>query len=468
MAAILPQVDGGYMRKTLLVSGALALVGSTLPAQTVRWNDRPTATWAEEAPRVRLYIDGSPGVSIGAPVRLRFEVDDNAYVTVVRVDDHGRMTILFPYTRNQRASVRGDMVHYVRSPRLGGDAAFLATDRMGGGYVFAIASYAPLDFSSFENRDYDRIGGYSEFTLANRSIARRPDVFIDRFAATVLWDRDTPYDYDVVHYFTGGPAIMNAYALCSAMYGQFGSQWYRTALLYDWDNFGYAGYPYSSMCRGYYQRAYCFSFLALYSSAFCNFGTQVVLGPTSAPPVGGQPTDSTGIPNEGVVRGGLFTPTPVPVPADPPPMEGRVGRFDEALGDEFDGLKSIPARATKKMKDDDARRAREAAAGAPARTDFSAADEGKPDKVRTASADTPARVQPPAREPTRAKGASEPRRDKRGFGSTVGRTSEPRNAGRDRVSRPVDTRTTGASPGSTANPPSIRSAPTGEKKKPPM
>jgi hypothetical protein len=341
---------------------------------------------------------------------------------------------------------------------------------MGGGYVFAIASYAPLDFSSFENRDYDRIGGYSAFTLANRSIARRPDVFIDRFAAAVLWDRDTPYDYDVVYYFTGGPAIMNAYALCSAMYGQFGSQWYRTALLYDWDNFGgYAGFPYRSVCGGYYQRAYCFSFLALYSSALCNFGTQVVQGPPTTP-VGGEPTDSGDVPNEGVVRGGLFTPTPVPVPADPPPQEGRVDRFDRATADDLDGFKSIPIRATKKMKDDDARRAREAAGGASGRTDFSAT-EGKGDKVRTASADTPSRVQPPPREPTRAKGASEPRRDKGGFGGTVGRTSEPRDVGRDRdrVSRPVDTRSTGASGGgSAANPPSIKSAPTTEKKKPPM
>lgn len=453
------------MRKTLLVSGAIALIGSALPAQTVRWNDRPTGTWAEEAPRVRLYIAGSQGVAIGAPVSVRFEVDDNAYVTVVRVDDNGRMTILFPYSRNQRALVRGNTSHEVRNPRLGRQASFLATDRMGGGYVFALASYAPLDFSTFENRDYDRIGGYSAFTLANRSIARRPDVFIDRFASAVLWDRDTPYDYDVAYYFTGGPSIMNAYALCSAMYGQFGSQWYRTAFMYDWD-MGH-GYPYSSMCSGYYQRAYCFSFLALYSSAWCNFGNTVVTGqPTT--PVGGQPADSTVVPNEGVVRGGLFAPTPVPVPVEgnPPPLERPAPRFDEALADEFDGLKSIPARATKKMKDDDARRAREAAGGAPSRTDFSSAG-GKQDKgVRTASADAPSRVEPPARTPTRAKGISEPRRDKGGFGSTVGRTSEPRDAGRDRVSRPVD-RTTGAGTGATSNPPSIKSAPTGEKKKPP-
>ena len=73
------------------------------------------------------------------------------------------------------------MVHQVRNPRLG-DVSFFATDHIGG-YVFALASYAPLDFTSFENRDYERFAGYSAFTQVNRNIASRPDVFIDRFAA---------------------------------------------------------------------------------------------------------------------------------------------------------------------------------------------------------------------------------------------------------------------------------------------
>src|SRR5262245_33614186 len=142
---------GGRMRKSLMLSGALSLVAAVLPAQTVRWNDRPpSTTWQDDAPRVRVFIEGQRSVSYGAPMRVRFEVSDNAYVTVVRVDDQGRMTILFPYSRNQRAAVRGGMTHYVRNPRLGNNVAFLANDRMGGGYIFALASYAPLDFSRFE------------------------------------------------------------------------------------------------------------------------------------------------------------------------------------------------------------------------------------------------------------------------------------------------------------------------------
>lgn len=463
------------MRKSLILSGALSLVAAALPAQTVRWNDRPTATWQDDAPRVRVTIEGTRAVRYGAPMRVRFEVSDNAYVTVVRVDDQGRMTILFPYSRTQRAAVRGDMVHYVRNPRLGNSTAFLANDRMGGGYIFALASYAPLDFSRFENRDYDRIGGYSAFTVANRNYARRPDVFIDRFAAAVLWDTDTPYDYDVDYYFPAARSysVFNTYSLCSSMFDEFGAFTFGRALLWDWDSDNFVGYPYRSMCRSYYQNLRCLSSFALYASSGCT-NTQIAQVPTT-PPVNGQPTDSaasTPVPNEGVVKGGMQAPTPLPViPAnfgDPPPVERLAGRFDQPrAGEDLDNISSIPARATRKMKEDDAKRSTGGAA--PSRDRLDAAVDSKPEKNRTASADAPTRVQPPSREPTKSKGTGETRRDtgRDTFGSTRS-GSEPRSNGPDRVSRPVEPKTTAPAPGSTVNPGTFSGASTTEKKKPPQ
>jgi hypothetical protein len=215
------------MRTSLILVAGFAVLAPTLSAQQVRWNDRPTTTWSEEAPRVRITIEGNRAVYSGTPMRVRFEASDNAFVTVVSVDDDGRMQILFPHSRTQRAAVRGGQIYYARNPRLGGEYSFVANGRMGG-YVFALASYAPLDFSTFENRDYDRIGGWSRFTVANRSISRRPDVFIDRFAASVLWDTDTPYDYDVDYYFPIGypSSTMSAYALCGSLIQYGGSQMY--------------------------------------------------------------------------------------------------------------------------------------------------------------------------------------------------------------------------------------------------
>jgi len=468
------------MSRTLILSGVFALVASSLPAQNVRWNDSPTATWSDEAPRVRLWIDGPRAVPYGAPMRVRFEVSDNAFVTVVRVDDNGRMSILYPYSRSQRAAVRGGQQYTVRNPRFGGNASFVANDRMGG-YVFALASYAPLDFSTFENRDYDRWGGWSRFTQANRSIARRPDVFIDRFASTVLWDPNTAYDYDVDYYFpVGQPGILNAYALCSSLYGgsPFGGWGYTYAGIipgygftnhYDWSDWDIVGYPYRSMCRDYYSRVHCYSALALFGYGRCNFGTIVVVN--QPPTIPGQPTDPANGPNEGVVRGGLFPPTPIPViPGDdPPPVERLAGRFDQprADGADLDNVMSIPARATRKMKEEDAKRERGATEeGSLSRTGFDRTEgrTSKPEKERTADADAVTRVPPPSREPTKAKATGEPRREnvaKGGYGRT-GSTSEPRPSGADRVSRPAEPKSTGT----TANPPSIQGTTT-EKKKPP-
>lgn len=457
------------MRRTMMLLGAVALVAPSLSAQQVRWNDRPTSTWSEEAPRVRVTIDGNRGVISGTPMRVRFEVSDNAFVTVVSVDEDGRMQILYPYSRTQRAAVRGGQVYYARNPRLGGEFAFVATGRMGG-YVFALASYAPLNFASFENRDYDRIGGYSRYTMANRTIARRPDVFIDRFAATVLWDTDTPYDYDVDYYFPMRypTSTMSAYALCGSLIrnggpGVAGVPWWR---LVDYD---LTPYPLRSMCRDFYQGMYCFGWASLISYHGCNIGTVVTTGPVT--PVPGEPAEF--VPNEGVVRGGLLAPTPVPIPVgagDPvPPVERVGGRFDQphGAGSDLDDILSIPTRATRKMKEDDARR--EKAATAPARSGFDRTESSaKPEKNRVADANAGTRVQPPSREPTKAKNNGDTNRDTRskgGFGST-GRTSEPRSNGPDRVSRPVDTKSTGTSTGSSGGSPSIQGTTT-EKKKPP-
>jgi hypothetical protein len=463
------------MRRPLILSCAFVLSAPTLlTAQTIRWNDRPAGSWTDDAPRVRVWFDGARAVPSGAPMRVRFEVSDNAFVTVVRVADDGRMTILYPRSRNQRAAVRANQVYFANNPRLGSEISFFSSGSIGG-YIFALASYAPLDFSGFEYRDFERVGGWSTFTQVNRPIARRPDVFIDRFAASVLWDKDTPYDYDVDYYFpTGHPGILNAYALCGSLYNSFGSSAFFRYAPSAWDDWDLVGYPYRSMCREWYTGIRCLSYLPLYSYTGCTRGSIIVVNPTM-PPVD-QPVDTAGVPNEGVVRGGLFGPTPVPVipaGADPPPMERPVGRFDQVRvggeagrGSEWDNIMSIPARATRKMKEEDARRERGANEGARVTFDRPDITRDKVEKPRTADANT--RVQPPPREPTKAKGNSEPRREttsRGGFGSSTGRTSEPRAGNPDRVNRPVETKSTGTT--TSPNPPSVQGTTT-EKKKPPQ
>jgi hypothetical protein len=214
-------------------------------------------------------------------------------------------------------------------------------------------------------------------------------------------------------------------------------------------------------------------------SYLCNVGGVIAVNGPVVPGVPGQPTDTGAQPNEGVIRGGLFTPTPVPIPVDPPsgtlPMERPAGRFDQVRpeGGDLDDIKSIPARVTRKMKEVDARRERgEADAAGTTRAGFDrVAPTDKPEKRSTADAgDAPARAQPPSREPTKAK-ASEPRREtprsrNGNFGST-GRTSEPRSStGRDmggtRSAKPA------SAPASNPGSGSVQGTSTTDKKKPPQ
>ena len=468
------------MIRTLMLSSALVVAASSmLPAQsqTVRWNDRPTTSWDDEAPQVRVYIDGNRGVGYGQPIGVRFQVSDNAFVTVVRVGGDGRMTILYPQNRNQRAAVRANQIYYARNTRLGGDNSFVATDPMGG-YVFALASYAPLDLSSFENQDFDRIGGYSQFTVAHRNIARRPDVFIDRFAARVLWSVDTPYDYDVDYYTQFGHYAMNAYSLCSDnAYGQYYGYRYRLgsrnfmSQLSSWERMNY---PYFGLCNSFYNRYECISWLTM--SIFSSCLTQGILiarNPTDIN-AGGLPGgkgdgDSTKL-NRAVVKAGLFKPSPVPiVPSDFDNVVTRPGSDQAKESNDLDEIMSIPVRATRKMKEDDARRERGGAdATGTSRAEFDRADATeKPGKVATADENS---AQPPSRETTKAKGGSDPVREttrsRTGFGNT-GRTNDgydkPRSTpDRDKASRPV-VNPQGGSTGS-----SLGGTSTTDKKKPPQ
>jgi hypothetical protein len=212
------------------------------------------------------------------------------------------------------------------------------------------------------------------------------------------------------------------------------------------------------------------------SYAACNSGTIVASAPGDS--LNGKPVDDgTGsgsdVPNEGVIRGGLFAPTPLPVPlngggTEPVPVERLTGRFDRPVASDLDDIKSIPTRATRKMKEDDAKRE---AVGAPARagSGFDRTEaSNKPGKSTVANSDAPQRVTPPSRQPTKSKGVGETRdsRPKGGYGTTS-RPSEPRYNGPDRTSRTVD-KSSGSSGGSSSSPGSIQSAPTGDKKKPPQ
>lgn len=453
------------MRTTFVIATALTALLPTLgTAQTTRWSDAATGNWSDEAPRVRLMIDGSRWVPYGGPVTVRFQVSDNAYVAVVRVAGDGRMTILYPYSRTMRAAVRGGVEYWVRHPRLNGFASFYAADAFSG-YVFAIASYSPLDLSRFENRDYERFGGWSRFTQVNRQYSFRPDVYIDRFAAAVLWDLDTPFDYDVDYYHTAPrPGIMSAYAMCAPMlHGAYGTGF--RSLLWDWDS-DFLPYPYNAMCRDWYSGT--LRCLSMFMLTYYN-GCLVPPAPVTAGPWPGVPADSTPVSNKGVVIAGMAPPTPTPIPAgegESPPLERPRGRFDQTgAPTDLDAFLSIPARATRKMKAEDTRR--DAGGTSFTRTAPAGAKGDKPPRAGPVVAETA----PPPREPVKTKATAEPRPTT----ATRSRGFETAGSGSRAGSQPDSRDRNTSKPGSAAQPAgqpasqgSLQGATTTEKKKPPL
>ena len=348
------------MRRTAFVTGLalLALPLSASRGQVVRWNDRAPNEWAAEGPRISLLLEGMPGYSqgpafaYGDPVNVRFEVDQDAYVAVGRVDSDGRLTILFPTSANGRTFVRARSETFVRGRRSGSNASFYAFDRFGTSYVFAIASASPLDLSEFRVQDFERIGLESRFTYANRRYANDPDDYVQRFASWVLYDATSEYDYDVAYYTVGtGAAFASSYNLCFS----------GNPILYDHnDRYGYGTYGYSlaNSCRSYYnQNLWCLGYSLFGSLAGCSLGYQpyIVRGPYTTPNIPVERPNKKGAgfgddwkPEKVVADKGDWRTEGKPTD-DPARSVGSALRGD---GD-WDDIRSIPSRSRNELKRSD-------------------------------------------------------------------------------------------------------------------
>lgn len=465
------------MRRLSLLAGAL-LVGMPLGAVSAqeRWNDRASDAWLKDAPRVRVWIDGSRSVQVGSPVRVQFDVSDDAYVVIGRVTSDGRLTILHPRNPNQRGMVGAGMTHTVFHPRTGVPFGFVVNERFSG-YIFALASYLPLDLTVLETRDFQQAMGYGRFALANRESARSPDEYVPRFASMLLWGDAASYDYDVDYYY---PYAAHRYAstssFCNSGYGRshvFGGAYgvgFSRALFYGFDDWDYGGYR--SICSNNLFLLRCLTYASFYSFGCPILPSRIPPRYASRPgtPIPGGGSDTSATPNGKMIRDGLWRPDTV----------GRVAtrtKENQSATDpggkqlsQWDGLYSIPTRAVDKLK-------RQEAGGDEAEPGSTADDLSRfrtvrndataPRRTKTTAADRGERIAPerPARERVEAPSRT---RD-RSAGASSGRSRPTFDAvmpGRQRgASKPAS-----ASPPKQSTPSTTKSKPqssTGNKTKPP-
>ncbi|MBC7896598.1 MAG: DUF4384 domain-containing protein [Cytophagaceae bacterium] len=276
--------------------GLAVLMATALPAQnTVRWNDLMASLdeVSDEPPAVRVWLDQRI-YRYGEPVRIGYRVEEDAFVVVGRVDFDGNLTVLYPSGKNRVTSVSGGTDNWVRSARMGTRAAFVANGRAGStGYVFAIASRAPLDVSRLSQRDFSAwVTGVNVGQPMTRYIGD-PYRVIQRFARLVLYNPNAEWDYDMEFYSVDQPMyVSSAYTGYGANCG-YGSGLYAPG---GWNVNGNSllddGYGFSSgygqgVC-GNYRYMSCYNAFWAYGSflpVFCGNGNggQVVTGPPPPP-----------------------------------------------------------------------------------------------------------------------------------------------------------------------------------------
>jgi len=150
-------------------------------------------------PRIEIWTNrGDAAVyTRGERVRLYFRSDQDAYVTIFRVDTDGRVRVLFPRDPWEDNFARGGRDFEVDGRALGTDA-FTIDDYPGVGYLFAVASADPFVYDQIESGDH-----WDYRVIADGRVRGDPYVAMTDLAQRIVPDGYADWDYDVISYNVG-------------------------------------------------------------------------------------------------------------------------------------------------------------------------------------------------------------------------------------------------------------------------
>jgi uncharacterized protein DUF4384 len=162
----------------------------------------PTSTVRDPSlnrPRIELWTNrGDAAVyTRGERVRVYFRLDQDAYVTIFRVDTDGRVRVLFPRDPWEDNFARGGREFEVDGRVLGGDA-FSIDDYPGVGYLFAVASADAFVYDQIESGDH-----WDYRVIADGRVRGDPYVAMTDLAQRIVPQGYTDWDYDVISYNVG-------------------------------------------------------------------------------------------------------------------------------------------------------------------------------------------------------------------------------------------------------------------------
>src|SRR5213593_640050 len=179
-----------HMARDLLLGAA----GGPMFAQLALLGFAVTAS--VDRPKVEVWTNrrDDPYTS-GQAVRVYFQTDQDAYVTLLRVDTDGRVRVLFPRQPWEDNFAHGGRVYEVAG--LTSREAFDVHDYPGVGYLFAVAaadafSYDPIE--SAEHWDYRSIAN-------DGRIRGDPYVALTDLAQRIVPPDYSDWDYDIAPYY---------------------------------------------------------------------------------------------------------------------------------------------------------------------------------------------------------------------------------------------------------------------------
>jgi hypothetical protein len=150
-------------------------------------------------PRIELWTNRADAAvyTRGERVRVYFRLDQDAYVTIFRVDTDGRVRVLFPRDPWEDNFARGGREFEVDGRALGTDA-FTIDDYPGVGYLFAVASPDAFVYDQIESGDH-----WDYRVIADGRVRGDPYVAMTDLAQRIVPQGYTDWDYDVISYNVG-------------------------------------------------------------------------------------------------------------------------------------------------------------------------------------------------------------------------------------------------------------------------
>ena len=150
-------------------------------------------------PRIELWTNrGDAAVyTRGERVRLYFRLDQDAYVTIFRVDTDGRVRVLFPRDPWEDNFARGGRDLEVDGNTLSREG-FTIDDYPGVGYLFAVASADPFVYEQIESGEH-----WDYRVIADGRVRGDPYVAMTDLAQRIVPQGYVDWDYDVISYNVG-------------------------------------------------------------------------------------------------------------------------------------------------------------------------------------------------------------------------------------------------------------------------